>query len=416
MLENDRRLDVFAVIALVLAAPAALADQWQFNPRVEVGAQSDTNYVLLPPPSAVPSVSGGFGNVLLELRDVGAATDFRFGPGVYTTYFPNNKDYQSTAPYAYLDVTHHGQTSTAKLWAEYANQSTVFSERLTSNVGVGGLGNPTGGDSGYLALFNRRQTIFVKPSYESEVSQLNHVTAELSYFNASYDKFIPNTFVAYRTLVGALGWVHDLTQRTSWTVRAVYSRFEPDGTTGSNKSAGLEAYWNERVSDTAHAYVRVAGQRTQFDQVPAGQASHATSYSGGAGMDWAFQVTQVYLDLTRTVQPVSSGNTVERNQLLGRVTRDLTPLLIGYVGGRAFKDSTLERGLTYSDRTYGVGTIGFEWRFSRAWTLAGQYNYSRQKFAIDAEAATSNAATLSFVYEPHRDSSKLRSFGRDRGY
>ena len=78
----------------------------------------------------------------------------------------------------------------------------------------------------------------------------------------------------------------------------------------------------------------------------------------------------------------------------------------------------MESQTPYNDRTYAVGTVGFEWRFLRAWTVVGQYNYTRQKYVDFPEAATSNAATLSVVYEPHRDLSRerLTPLGRDRGY
>jgi len=417
MLETGSRVQALAVITLVLTASAARADQWQFNPRVELGGETDSNYLLVPTSSAT-SVSGGFGNVLLELRDIGQTTEFRFAPGVYATYFPNESDYHSTNPYGYLELTHRGQVSTARLWAEYADQSTVFSERLTSNVGAGGLGNPTGGDSGFLALFNRRKTIHVNPSFAFEVSPLNHIAADLNYYNSAYDHFIPNTYTGYHVVAGSVGWVHDLTQRTSWTVRALYSHNQPEAPSITTNSAGLEGEWSERVSDTSRAYARVGGRRTQFDQIPAGQSDRATSYYGGAGMDWSFQVTQLFLDVTRTVEPISSGYTVERDQLVGRVTRNLSPVLLGYVGARAFKDKALESQTPYNDRTYAVGTVGFEWRFLRAWTVVGQYNYTRQKYVDFPEAATSNAATLSVVYEPHRDLSRerLTPLGRDRGY
>lgn len=407
---TDSRIEAVAVIALMIAAPAALADQLQFNPRVEAGGETDSNYLLLPSARGT-SASGGFGNVVLELHDVGAVTEFRFAPGVYATYFPNNKDVQSTDPYAYLELIRHGQTSTARLWADWSSQSTVFSERLSSDVGAGGLGNPTGGDSGYLALRNRTQTFHVNPWFAAELSPLNHATAELNYYDSKYDNFIPNTNVGYRAAIGTVGWVHDLTPRTSWTVRALYSHYQPDGAAGSTNSAGLEGEWHERVSEKSQAYVRVGARRARFDQVAAGQPDHATSFTGGAGVNWSFQVTQLFLDLTRTVDPNSTGFTVVRDQLRGRIKRNLAPLLQGYVGARVLKDTAQQSGRPFNDRAYAVGTAGLEWRLLRAWTLVAEYNYTRQKYQNDPEAAKSNAATLSFVYEPHRDLSEVLPFG-----
>ena len=91
---------------------------------------------------------------------------------------------------------------------------------------------------------------------------------------------------------------------------------------------------------------------------------------------------------------------MKRDQLRLRITRDFSPRLSGILGARALVDHATQTTPLFTTRQYAIGTVGFKWRWLRAWTLSGEYDYSRQKFANDPLAAMSNAATLSVIYEP----------------
>ena len=151
-------------------------------------------------------------------------------------------------------------------------------------------------------------------------------------------------------------------------------------------------------------------QRTSFDATALTPSRTDTTYVAGTGIDWTFQVTKVFVDITRSVDPSGAGSSVQRNQVLGRVTRAFAPLFSGFVAARFLKDSAADGNNGFDGRTYGIGSVGFEWRFLRAWSLTGQYDYTRQKYQLSPEAAKSNAVTLTISYEPHRETATIGSF------
>jgi hypothetical protein len=269
------------------------------------------------------------------------------------------------------------------------------------------LGNPNGGDSGYIALRNRKQTLEVAPKVVFDLAPRHRLEIAANYSDITFDRFIPETNQDYTAAGASVGWAFDYSQRTTLIGRVVYSRNDPDGDRNTTNSYGLQGEWSRQVTDTGQAYVRLGVQRTKFQQHLAGGPDSSTTYVAGAGMNWNYQVTHVFLDATRTVDPNATGFSVERNQLRARITRDFTPLFAGFIGARAYKDQAADSRASFRERKYAVGNLGIEWRFLRAWTLSAEYSFTRQKYSTDTDPAKSNAGLISIIYEPHRETASV---------
>ena len=59
-------------------------------------------------------------------------------------------------------------------------------------------------------------------------------------------------------------------------------------------------------------------------------------------------------------------------------------------------------GVQVNERKYYTGRTGFEWHLNRAYSIEGTYEYKWQKYEGDVTNASSNAVTLSLVYQPRR--------------
>jgi hypothetical protein len=153
-------------------------------------------------------------------------------------------------------------------------------------------------------------------------------------------------------------------------------------------------------------YVRVGAEEVD---VPASlQATSASSsetgFEGGVGADWTFQVTRLFIDVTASVEPNGSGNIIEREQLRLRLTRQFGPRSTGWINARASRDTALREDLvTFRDRDYAAGTLGFEWRLAREFSVVAEYDFRWQEREGEPSDATSNAFLLSIVYQRHRE-------------
>jgi hypothetical protein len=396
------RLATAAVVGgamLAVSAEPALAADWQFNPRVELGAQADSNYRLLPS-GAEESVAGGFADVALQLRSLGLIDELLVTPAVHATRFQSSRDDNSTDPSLEVNYVHHGQKLTAGVLGAYSRASVARTDRASADASGGGLGTPVPGDSGYVIVRNRRELTEFAPSVGYELTQRNRLLVVADYVKADYDHEIPGFYVGYRNLGGAVGLAHDLSPRTTLTLRARYSQYDPNGSFLTTNSYGLEGEWGRHVSEVSQAYVRVGALRSVFGSQGAVTRPAVTSVTGGAGLNWDFRLTQLFLDATRTLDPNARGYSILRDQLRLRVERKLTAKSVLLLGVRAYQDTATGNSALFPERKYLTGTLGARWRFERSWTIAAAYDYVRQRYQVDPAAAESNSGTLSVIYQP----------------
>jgi hypothetical protein len=384
---------------LALSPASAVAADWQFNPRVELGALADSNYRLLPS-GAAESVAGGFADVVLQLRSLSPIDELLVTPAVHAIRFPSSREDNSTDPSLEVNYTHHGQTLTAGLLGAYSKASVTRTDRASVDNSGGDLGNPVPGDSGYVIVRNRRELTEFSPSVAYAFTQRNRLLVVADYVGAAYDHEIPGFYVGYRNLGGSVGLAHDYSPRTTLTLRARFSQYDPNGSFLTTNSYGLEGEWGRHVSEISQAYVRLGALRSVFGQQGAVTSPAVTSVVGGAGFNWDFRPTQLFLDATRTLDPNARGYCILRDQLRLRVERKLTVKSAILMGVRAYQDTAIGNSALFPQRNYLTGTLGVRWRFERSWTIAAAYDYVRQRYQVDPASAESNSGTLSVIYQP----------------
>jgi hypothetical protein len=311
----------------------------------------------------------------------------------------------TTDPSVTLNWKHTGQTFVSTLMANYLKQSVVDQEETTPATIGNQLGNPIPGDTGYLTFRDRRQLAEITPDITFDLTQRRHLELSADYTRVDYDPVLPGFYVGYGAASAAAAFIQDLTQRETLTFRGRASTYDPQGDFGTTRSYGLEGEWGYHVSQVSAAYVRVGGVRSTFEQVAgAAPAPATTGVVAGAGMNWTYQLTQLFLDATRSVQPNGTGYTVDRDQLRLTLTRLFSATLTGQIAGTALRDAPTQSTILFADRTYATALLGLKWRFRRAWTLNGQYTFASQHFAsVPPTTGTSNAIVLSIIYEPNRD-------------
>jgi hypothetical protein len=148
----------------------------------------------------------------------------------------------------------------------------------------------------------------------------------------------------------------------------------------------------------------VGGNSAKQDVLGTSSRESTSSFNGGAGVAWNFQVTRVLIDALRSTSPSSQGAIVNRDELRFSVNRDFSPRVTGFVGLRGIRTKGLENavGTDVRQRKYYTGRTGFEWHMTRAYTLEGTYEYKWQKYTGDPTDASSNGVMLSVIYQPRR--------------
>ena len=106
------------------------------------------------------------------------------------------------------------------------------------------------------------------------------------------------------------------------------------------------------------------------------------------------------MDLSRNVGPSAAGVVVNRDQLRLSWTRAITPRFSVLAGLRGTHDDDVNRDSNFAARSYATGDVGLQWRWAEEFSMKFAYDYTWQEFDAATFDATSNGATLSFVYQP----------------
>ena len=382
------------LFAALLAAGTASAENWEIAPRVEAGYRYSDNWHLGPPGTEV-EVSGGETDAQVAFRTLDPRTQIEITPRILATYFPDAQDDDSVD--GYLDARFEDVTPRRRMGVtgSFAHESVTRSELPEGgDVGGGDLGNPATGDSGRFIEHNTRDYLSVSPFISYDVTQRQRLDFNAYYLQADFEKQLENAQQDFSEEGVEAGWGYRFSERSSLSVHALASRYE---TTFDTDAYGAYLQWDTNFTENSRVYVRVGAQQTE----PENGASD-TNAIGGIGGSWNNQRNTLFLDLTRTVEPVSAGTVVERYQLRMRIHHDVSPRIALMLGARASHDDSIDPASTFATRKYVAAEGGFEWRVLRDFAVTATYSYRWQEYADELSDRSANGFLVGFVYEPRR--------------
>jgi len=382
------------LFAALLAAGTASAENWEIAPRVEAGYRYSDNWHLGPPGTEV-EVSGGETDAQVAFRTLDPRTQIESTPRILATYFPDAQDDDSVD--GYLDGRFEDVTPRRRMGVtgSFAHETVTRSELPEGgDVGGGDLGNPATGDSGRFIEHNKRDYLSVSPFISYDVTQRQRLDFNAYYLQADFEKQLENAQQDFSEEGVEAGWGYRFSERSSLSVHALASRYE---TTFDTDAYGAYLQWDTNFTENSRVYVRVGAQQTE----PENGASD-TNAIGGIGGSWNNQRNTLFLDLTRTVEPVSAGTVVERYQLRMRIHHDVSPRIALMLGARASHDDSIDPASTFATRKYVAAEGGFEWRVLRDFAVTATYSYRWQEYADELSDRSANGFLVGFVYEPRR--------------
>jgi len=381
-----------ATLSAAAFSMAAAGADWQFTPSVEAGYLYDDNFRLSAPGAEI-DVQGALLDARLEMINVMPASEFSFTPRVRATYFPDQRDVDTTDYFGTFNWEHRGQRLTSGVQADFAQQDVVNSEQPDAEVDSG-LGTPVLGDSGRVLVRNRRTRASVAPSLDFELSARRALQFQASYTDVSFDREIDLAQVSYNSADLTAGLVSRITELSSLTTRLRGARYDID-TQGVSNSYGAELQWDTRNAADTRKFLRVGAQNVELIN-----GGSETAWLAGAGVSFNLGRNELFADLARSVGPSAAGVVVARDQLRLRWTRAMTPRLSVLAGLRGTHDDDVNRDSDFEARTYATGDVGLQWRWQEEFSLRLAYDYTWQEFEDANFDATSNGATITFLYQP----------------
>ena len=386
---------------MTLSAASARATEYQANPRVELAAGYDDNLNLGTSSNEI-AAADGVADARVDFLAQDPNWRLRATPEVRGAWYADHSAYNSNGEFLYLDGARTGQRYGLELFAFGASQSLITNYLPNANINTG-LGTSQPGTTLATPASIRQNLGYLRPSYELDMTQRSGLELNVEYTNVRYNQQV-GSYTNFRDFGGAAGLGLKVTPTGSITLRASGAAFQPEAGHTADRY-GLDVQWDGKFAETKQYYLRVGGARTELSGSLAGTpaaSSSTTTVTGGAGAHWTYTLTEIFVDLTRDVEPTGQGYTVNRDQLRLRVARRITQRLAAFLGARAIHDDPVPGSVpaTVQAQRYNYGTVGFEWRFVREFSVIGAYNFTDYHYS--GSVGQANAVLLSLVFEPHR--------------
>jgi hypothetical protein len=382
------------LFATLAAASTASAANWEIAPRVEAGYRYSDNYHLGPPGTEV-DVSGGETDAQVAFRTLDPRTKIEITPRVQATYFPDEPEDDSVD--GFLDAHFADITPRRRMGIDgaFSHQDVTRSELPAGDEADGGdLGDPVEGDSGRFIERNKRTYARVAPFFSYDVTQRQRVQFDAHYLRADFEKQLENAQHDFSEAGVSAGWGYLFSERSSLTLRALASRYE---TTSDTDAYGAFVQWDTNFTENSRFYVRAGAQQTE----PENDESE-TNAIAGIGGSWNSLRNVLFVDLTRSVEPISAGTVVERYQLRMQINHEVSPRISLMLGARASHDKDIDSAGVFPTRKYAAAEGGFEWRVARNFAVTATYSYRWQEYADEFSDRSANGFLVGLVYEPRR--------------
>jgi hypothetical protein len=388
-------------VLLIGPAPVMAAD-WAFDPRVVLSGEYDDNDRMTNVPSQEIEVYGPKIDALLAISARTPTTTFILTPRFSSTqYFKGSED-DANNGYLRLLLDHKTQRTDAFLNADYSTVETLGRFYPSSDVTDPVLGNPDPGVSVPLvAIKNRQDRYRVAPGVSFDLTERQSIEVGAQYLDVTFDKDLPS-YRPYDNWTVYGNYNLKTTNTATLSVLASYDQYQPR--TGDNTNYwALNGQWANRWSETAEVFLRAGASFVEANQGGGTQNSGSSSgFSGGAGVRWAFQVTNIFLDANQYLDPHSNGDIVTRTQLRLEVARQLSQTTTLNLALRGIDDSAPPGNNSYQGQKYAAAEIGGRWRMARQWTLFGHYQYRWKKQQNADNSAQSNSVSIGVTWEPNR--------------
>jgi len=412
-------LAVAAWVAALLATGKAHAN-WDFNPRIELGASYDDNYRLAESGTRKIPAYGSLVDASFAARLLDPRSEIDIVPRVHSSFFPDDHEDQSTD--GYLDVTGNYRTQKATFGGvfNYSNETVIASELLPADFPGVGLGQVVGEATGRVSVHNRRQLERAAPTMTYDFTPRWHLKAGAEYEQASFDNNVrvpqptlQSYFIqeGFKDVYGNAGLQYDFSQRNDLVVSLTGGKFIPDGSPTTTERYGVQGQWESRPNSVVQYYVRAGIDQIHANTLVDGVINKTVAV-GGAGVTMTYQLSQYVIDAIRDLAASASGAVVDHEEVRFRVLRALRPRLYTVLAARYARvrsGSTTILAIQGSD--YVAASAALQYQLTQSFRLSTEYDYTWQRFQGEPNAA-SNGIAVSVIWQPLSRFNPLPDYNR----
>ena len=392
------KLGLLLAAASQAAAPAARAAQTYFVPRVEVRAEYNDNFGLVPDGTTTEDTDAyGFiadAEALFGIATPRGETTIR--PRLRAQEYPDIDEQavvgdRITPLEGFLDLvsTYKWQKSDLSVLARYAHQDAYNFE--TASGAFDPLNPDIGAepDSTRARVGQTRDRFQVAPTFEYSLSERVRLGAGVDYQLVRYDSEGPSTQLDYdyASLDVYANW--SLSQLSDMTVGAYTARYETQDDLSQTDTVGGRVGYRYRWTESTGVQADLFYEQNEItDTIPVHREDTVSNWGGMLTAYRRLELSDWRFTLGRRYIPTSDGRKAELDQLRLQYNRDLSPRL-EFSGVARYETRTdIDQTILSDDRDYARGDLTLKWMMTQEWYLSGGYSYiweDRDRSGLDAD-------------------------------
>ncbi len=383
------------VLALVLAAPAAYAQQTTIEPVLRVGYEVDDNATLSILTIAETEISGilldaglrfGYRSPKTKLTATARIMDLNY----------DEEEFDGTEEFFNFRYDYSGQSSRFRLHGNYANELVRTAERVDTNFDIEDPNEIPNDDTGRVFIGGYRQRVDIFPTYTYDISDVATMGVDIRYSDVSYDTELTGLLNDYTNALATLNFGRKWSARNTALFRLTAGRYEADGSdpiSGYGISGGLQSLLSEKT--TLLVIVGLANTETTDGESSVDPVGEITLIR-------RLETIRLLAQYRRVVSGGGTGNLTARDIININFTRDLTERVSAGIGVRAYSTTARREGAagTLDERDYVQLRAQVAWNLSRTISFEVNYRYTVLDRVNLGESANSNNISLWLNWRP----------------
>lgn len=394
----------FGLAAVIAIVPVeTLAQDWIFNPIVTLSASYNDNIRLAEDAAQEDDVSGGELDAQAHIVRRSPTGSVTLIPRVVASSFPDDPEEEYTDVYLDFIARRRLQKSDWLFVARYSDVEVLTAELADPDFDNPDIDRPITDDTGLVQIENTRERFYLSPGAEFQFTDNTSLGVSADYVDVSYDNS-SGDLTDYSDINLEANLSYRATERNTVGLLVFGTNYEVDDNNFSSDGYGAALSLKRQFSPRTSGYFLAGYQRTESEDLSSGTLEKSSDGSSlfGLGMTRDNEISRLVVDLSSSVSPTGEGNVVERNQLRGIYTWQMSPVISGTVNLRFQKTDSLGGDNTQDDREHGQISLGLSWQFKRAWFLTSSFVFTQQEFSDRPQDASSNWVKIGLRYSPPR--------------
>jgi hypothetical protein len=374
--------------ALLLAAPAAHAQQLLFNPRVETTVEWDSNRLLTTRHN--PPTGEWFQGLLaadLSRTTVRSSLDVRSSFIAQKSTLKGLDTFEALVGGKYTFLTERSEYDVV---AQYHRQDAFNSEYGQAFFDPLNPNGPSTVGTGQVVIGDTRQNYQISPSLSHAFTERFQAEFDASFLAVRYSIQVPQVLVSFNAPSVSANAVWAVTQRGRLAIGPYYTEYDPvnslqEGTLKS-RSYGANIGYRYQTTRTTNSSVTLKLGRDEQDQFVGPRIGTNTW-----GLEWkgtyVLETSELQFALGRFLEPSSVGGEVGLYQIRAQYIRQFSATLKGSIAARVSREQGIgQLNIGNRDRSYGDASLTKT--VSREFFVTGGYRWLVQRLPVGNSAGT----------------------------